>query len=85
MTEILAPASLVVLSLAFLVLEKAGLDRLRKKVPLRVCITGTRGKSSVTRLTAAALRSSGLRVAAKTTGSRPMLIFPGGEVVVMAP
>lgn len=79
MTEILSPAVLLVLLLALFALERAGLVRLRRKVPLRVCITGTRGKSSVTRLTAAALRASGLRVAAKTTGSRPMLIFPDGR------
>lgn len=42
-------------------------------------MTGTRGKSSVTRLLAAALRESGLRVLAKTTGSRPMLLFPDGS------
>jgi poly-gamma-glutamate synthase PgsB/CapB len=76
---VFVPAALLVLLVAFLALERAGLARLRRKVPLRVCVTGTRGKSSVTRLTAAALRASGLRVAAKTTGSRPMVIFPDGR------
>ncbi|MCK7480234.1 MAG: hypothetical protein M0C28_25450 [Candidatus Moduliflexus flocculans] len=47
-------------------------------VPLRIGVTGTRGKSSVTRLIAAALRGSGRRTLAKTTGSRPMLILPDG-------
>lgn len=79
MTEILVPAALLVLLLALLALERAGLAQARGKVPLRVCVTGTRGKSSVTRLTAAALRASGIKVAAKTTGSRPMLIFPDGR------
>lgn len=45
-----------------------------------ICVTGTRGKSSVTRHIAAALRSSGRKVLAKTTGSKPVLILPdGGE------
>jgi poly-gamma-glutamate synthase PgsB/CapB len=42
-------------------------------------VTGTRGKSGVTRLIAAGLRASGARVLAKTTGSRPVLIFPDGS------
>ncbi len=42
-------------------------------------VTGTRGKSSVTRLVAAGLRASGARVVAKTTGSKPMLILPDGS------
>jgi poly-gamma-glutamate synthase PgsB/CapB len=42
-------------------------------------VTGTRGKSGVTRLIAAGLRASGARVLAKTTGSKPVLIFPDGS------
>ncbi len=47
-------------------------------MPRRVAVTGTRGKSGVTRLVAAGLRASGARVLAKTTGSKPVLIFPDG-------
>ncbi len=42
-------------------------------------MTGTRGKSGVTRLVAAGLRESGRRVVAKTTGSAPTLILPDGS------
>jgi poly-gamma-glutamate synthase PgsB/CapB len=44
-----------------------------------VAVTGTRGKSGVTRLVAAGLRESGARVLAKTTGSKPVLILPDGS------
>ncbi|MEN6561201.1 MAG: Mur ligase family protein [Acidobacteriota bacterium] len=47
-------------------------------MPRRIAVTGTRGKSGVTRLVAAGLRASGARVLAKTTGSKPVLIFPDG-------
>lgn len=44
-----------------------------------MAVAGTRGKSSVTRLVAAGLRESGVRVLAKTTGSKPVLILPDGS------
>lgn len=48
-------------------------------MPRRVAVTGTRGKSGVTRLVAAGLRASGAKVVAKTTGSKAMLILPDGS------
>ena len=48
-------------------------------MPLRICVTGTRGKSSVTRLIASSLRGNGLCVLAKTTGSKPVVVFPDGR------
>jgi poly-gamma-glutamate synthase PgsB/CapB len=59
--------------------ERFLLDKRLKKIPLRICVTGTRGKSSVTRLLASSLREAGFRVLAKTTGSKPIIIYPGGE------
>jgi len=61
-----------------LILERVRLGRALARVPVRVAVAGTRGKSSVTRLIAAGLRASGARVLAKTTGSKPVLIFPDG-------
>ncbi len=49
------------------------------RVPLRVHVNGTRGKSSVTRLIAAGLRAGGLPTCAKTTGSRPRMILQDGS------
>jgi poly-gamma-glutamate synthase PgsB/CapB len=48
---------------------------------LRIAVTGTRGKSSVTRLLASVLREHGHRVLAKTTGSQALVLLPdGGQV-----
>lgn len=48
-------------------------------IPVRIHINGTRGKSSVTRLTAAALNHAGIRTFAKTTGTLPRMIFPDSQ------
>lgn len=79
MLEWTAPAALAAVGAAALALERLSLDVLRRRVPLRIAVTGTRGKSSVTRLVAAALRADGRSVLAKVTGSRPVLIGPDGE------
>ncbi len=55
------------------------LRRQARKIRLRIAITGTRGKSTVTRLIAAALREARFSVLAKTTGSKAVLIFPDGR------
>ena len=49
------------------------------KIPIRIHVNGTRGKSGVTRLIAAGLRAGGLRTFAKTTGTLARAIFPDGE------
>lgn len=48
-------------------------------IPVRVHVNGTRGKSSVTRLIAGALRAGGVPTIAKTTGSAPRVILEDGE------
>ena len=68
----------LILLLLYLLVERIFLSQIIREIPLRICVTGTRGKSSVTRLIAGALREKGLKVLAKTTGSKPMLIFPEG-------
>lgn len=50
-----------------------------RAVPIRIHVAGARGKSTVTRMIAAGLRSPGLRVIAKATGSEPRLILPDGS------
>lgn len=49
------------------------------RIPIRIHVNGTRGKSTVTRLIASGLRAGGIRTCAKTTGTLPRMIFPDGE------
>ena len=54
------------------------------QIPVRIHINGTRGKSSVTRLIVAGLRSDGRKVFAKTTGTKARMLFvDGNEVPVL--
>ncbi|MGQ0838978.1 poly-gamma-glutamate synthase PgsB [Actinokineospora sp.] len=48
-------------------------------IPHRVLVNGIRGKSSITRLCAGALRGGGLVTAAKTTGTAARFIHPDGS------
>jgi poly-gamma-glutamate synthase PgsB/CapB len=57
-----------------------------EKIPIRIHVNGTRGKSSVARLIAAGLREGGIRTCAKTTGTLPRMILPdGAEFPVFRP
>ncbi len=67
-------------------LESLRLRRDLRAVPVRVLVNGTRGKSTVTRLVAAALREAGVPTLAKTTGSAARIIgLDGTEKPVRRP
>jgi len=51
------------------------------RIPIRVHVNGTRGKSSVTRLIAAGMRAGGIQTIAKTTGTKPRFIYDDGTEV----
>ncbi|HRD01990.1 MAG TPA: poly-gamma-glutamate synthase PgsB [Candidatus Saccharicenans sp.] len=68
-----------IILLIYLGIEAVRHYRLVKKIPHRLAVTGIRGKSSITRLLAAGLKQAGYRVMAKTTGSRPVIIYPDGH------
>ncbi len=65
--------------LLYLCFERISLYKKTRKIPLRICVTGTRGKSGVTRLLASCLSQAGIRVLAKTTGSKPVFILKSGK------
>jgi len=52
---------------------------MRRRIPLRIHVNGSRGKSSVTRLIAAGLQAGGVRTCAKTTGSAARFIHADGR------
>ena len=66
--------SIVALGVVEYALHRRNLAR----IPLRIHVNGTRGKSSVVRLLAGALRAHGVRVFAKATGALPRMILPDG-------
>jgi poly-gamma-glutamate synthase PgsB/CapB len=68
----------LILFLLYLAWERIALRRARRRIPLVIAVTGTRGKSSVTRLLASVLTEAGRKVLAKTTGSQAMILLPGG-------
>jgi len=64
--------------------EYRGHQQRVRRIPLRIHVNGTRGKSSVTRLIAAGLRAGGIKTMAKTTGTLPRIIdFEGKEVPIV--
>jgi gamma-polyglutamate synthase len=72
----------VVALLAHLVVERARHRRQLSQLPTRIVVNGIRGKSSVTRLIAGALRADHRRTTfAKTTGTAARLIYPHGHEV----
>ncbi len=52
-----------------------------KKIPIRIHVNGSRGKSTITRLIAGGLREAGFKVIAKTTGTSPRLIMEDGSEI----
>ena len=73
------PATLVAGLMIYGVWEQRTLTRMRNRIPVRVHVNGTRGKSSVTRLIAAGLRAGPGRTLAKTTGTMARIIYPDGH------
>ena len=79
MTASLALLALVLLLVAAGLGEVWILRRRIGRIPIRIHVNGTRGKSSVVRLIAAALREAGRVTCAKTTGTLARMILPDGR------
>lgn len=78
---IIVPLALVLALAAYGTLEARRHARNLRRIPIRVHVNGTRGKSSVTRLIAAGLRAGGIRTFAKTTGTMARMIDVDGSEV----
>ena len=67
---------IIILFLLYWIFEFFRILYLRGKINTRILVTGSRGKSSVTRLIAAGLNAGGITSLAKVTGSEAQIIFP---------
>lgn len=79
MTSIGILGLLTALLLVLGVVEYAVHRRNLRRIPIRVHVNGTRGKSSVARLIAAGMRAGGRTTAAKITGTLARMILPDGR------
>ena len=79
MTELAILVVFLAAVVSLLALERVHHRQSLEKIPVRIHVNGTRGKSSVTRLVAAGLRAGGKRTCAKTTGTLARMIFPDGR------
>ena len=70
---------LVAISFTLLLAEYLYLRYCVSKIPLRILVNGTRGKSSVTKYIAAGLRAADKKTVAKITGIIPTIIYPDGS------
>lgn len=51
-----------------------------ERIPIRILVNGTRGKTGTARMIAAALNRAGIRTICRTTGSEAQIIYPDGTV-----
>ena len=75
----ISSAVLLIGVIAWLLWERLARDAALTAIPIRVHVNGTRGKSTVARLIAGALREAGIPTLAKTTGTEARLILPDGR------
>ncbi len=81
MLELLIFSAIAAILIFTYLREMLNHQRALRKIPIRVHVNGTRGKSSLTRLISAGLRGGGMRTLAKTTGSSARIILPSGEEI----
>jgi poly-gamma-glutamate synthase PgsB/CapB len=65
--------------LVLMIAESWATRRSVERIPVRILVNGTRGKSSITAYITAALRTRGLQVRGKVTGEIPALILHDGS------
>lgn len=75
-TWVLAPIGIYIVGK---LIERRWHERTLQRVPLRIHVNGSRGKTQTTYLLTQALQAAGLRAAGKVTGTLPLMIGPEGE------
>jgi len=70
---------LFILLIACLVIENFVHSSRLRRIPIRITVSGTRGKTSIVRTLASVFRCHGIQVLAKTTGSEATFILPDGK------
>lgn len=70
---------LILITIIFLISEYWIVHRAVNKIPLRILVNGTRGKSTIVKYISAGLRSADKKVVAKITGVIPTIINPDGS------
>lgn len=78
-TEVLVVFTVWCILVGFGIVERLLHQRALIRIPVRIHVNGTRGKTSVVRLIAAGLRAAGKRVCAKTSGSFAAIIDAEGR------
>lgn len=78
-TEVLVVFTIWCFLIGYGIVERFVHERALARIPVRIHVNGTRGKTSVVRLIAAGLRAAGKRVCAKTSGSFAVIIDPEGR------
>ncbi len=78
-TELLVVFAVWCALVGYGIVERLLHERALAKIPVRIHVNGTRGKTSVVRLIAAGLRAAGKRVCAKTSGSFAAIIDSDGQ------
>jgi len=68
-----------ILLLIYLALEYFKLKQIVQKIPVRILVNGTRGKSTTVRILYQILKENKYQVIAKTTGDFPEVIYPDGK------
>jgi poly-gamma-glutamate synthase PgsB/CapB len=71
--------SLFILVLIYLFIEYVTLNKAINKIPLRILVNGTRGKTTTVKILYNILRKSDINVFAKTTGDVPTEYYPDGQ------
>jgi len=74
----------LLVAIGLLMLERLLIARSINRIPIRILVSGTRGKTAVCGLIAHGFRASGRTCVAKTTGTIPTLILPDGSETVIS-